>query len=126
MPRRNFFSFFILLIVFFLVPLAGFSQVPEPFHYFSVFFVEVGIVIALATPFLFALALLFFFWGLALFILSAGNEEKRERGKKIMLWGIVALFVMTGIWGIIEILQNVFGTDPNITPSPFPQAPRLE
>jgi len=55
-----------------------------------------------------ALALLFFFWGVARFILNADNEEKRREGKSIMVWGIVALFVMLFVWQIVNILANTF------------------
>ena len=45
-----------------------------------------------------ALALLFFLFGLAKFILNASNEEKRSEGKGVMVWGIIALFVMLFVW----------------------------
>lgn len=55
-----------------------------------------------------ALALLFFFWGIAIFIFNADNEEKRREGKKVMMWGIIALFVMLFVWQIVNILANTF------------------
>lgn len=55
-----------------------------------------------------ALALMFFFWGLANFILHSGDEAKRSEGKNIMVWGIVALFVMVSVWGLVKVLQNTF------------------
>lgn len=56
------------------------------------------------------LAILFFFWGLAKFIKDAGNDTGRKEGRERMLWGIVALFVLFSIWGIITFLQaSVFG-----------------
>ncbi len=58
----------------------------------------------------FALAMLFFFWGGAQFILKdAGNDKTREDGKKKMLWGIIALFVMFSIYGILKMVQNLTG-----------------
>ena len=64
--------------------------------------VAVFVVIALAT--------IFFLWGLMLFVLSAGDEEKRAKGKSIMIWGIIALVLMVAIWGIVNLLSQVFGT----------------
>jgi len=52
------------------------------------------------------LGTVFFFWGMALFILHAENEDEREEGKKKMLWGIITLAVMFGIWGIVRLLQS--------------------
>ncbi len=57
-----------------------------------------------------ALGLVFFLWGLAKFILNAGDEKGREAGKQVMFWGIIALFVMISVWGIINFLQSaIFG-----------------
>jgi thiol:disulfide interchange protein len=65
-------------------------------------------LINLVTPVVIALALLFFFWGLATFILGSSNEEERKKGRNIMIYGILALFIMVSIWGIIAVLQNTF------------------
>lgn len=55
----------------------------------------------------FALALLYFFWGMGQFILKdAGNEKSREEGKQKMIWGIIALFVMFSIWGILRAIGS--------------------
>lgn len=56
-------------------------------------------------------ALVFFFWNLAVFILNAGNEEKRTEGRKKMLWGVIIFTVMFGVWGIVHILLVAFGID---------------
>ncbi|MCH8050378.1 hypothetical protein IIB51_03205 [Patescibacteria group bacterium] len=68
----------------------------------------VGGIIALAIPVVISLALLYFFWGLAKFILHADDESERAKGKSIMVWGIVALFVIVTVWGIIAVLQSTF------------------
>ena len=54
-------------------------------------------------------ALLGFFWGLAKFIFGAGDPKNREQGKNIMIWGILALFVMMSVFGIINFFQDSFG-----------------
>src|SRR3989344_3131392 len=51
-------------------------------------------------------ALLAFLWGLAKFIFRLGGDEKAvEEGKRIMKWGLIALFVMVSVWGIISFMQ---------------------
>ncbi|MFC1731323.1 pilin [candidate division KSB1 bacterium] len=65
-------------------------------------------LINLAIPIVLALAVLYFFWGLAQYILAQGSEDKREEGRNIMIWGIIALFVMVSIWGLIRLLQDTF------------------
>ena len=70
-------------------------------------------LINLATPVVVALALLYFFWGLAQYILNAGNEEKKKDGRNIMIWGLLALFIMVSVWGIINVVRDTFRIDDN-------------
>ena len=66
-------------------------------------------LINLATPIVVALALLYFFWGLAKYILAAGDKEgEKAEGRAIMIWGILALFVMVSVWGIINVIRDTF------------------
>jgi hypothetical protein len=69
----------------------------------------IGDLISTATPIVVALALLGFFWGLAMYIFSAGDEKKRSQGRNIMIWGILALFIMLSVFGIIATLQSTLG-----------------
>lgn len=78
--------------------------------------------LALANTFLNALiglfitlAIVVFFWGLIKYLANAGEEK--AAGLQIMLYGIIAIFVMVSIWGIIRLLQSTFkvtSTDPVI------------
>src|SRR3989338_9721839 len=72
---------------------------------------QIGQIVNNLIPIAAALALLFFFWGLAVFILAAGDEEKRKSGKQMMIWGVVALFVMATIYGIITWMASLFGVN---------------
>ena len=72
-----------------------------------------GIIIETAIPVAFGGAILAFFFGLARFIFSAGDELKRKEGKSIMIWGLVALFVMTSVFGIIRLFQSTLETESN-------------
>ena len=65
-------------------------------------------ILNLAIPVVIALAVLYFFWGLAQYILAQGSEDKRKEGLNIMIWGIIALFVMVSVWGLIALLQDTF------------------
>jgi hypothetical protein len=61
-------------------------------------------------PVIAGLTLLTFFWGLAKFIMAVGGDEKAvAEGKNLMIWGILGLFVMVSIWGILHFLTNQFG-----------------
>ncbi len=64
------------------------------------------------VPVLFAVAFIVFLWGaFDTFIVGANNEEVKEKGKNLMLWGLIGFFVMVSIWGLVNILTGtvIFG-----------------
>ncbi len=65
-----------------------------------------GSLVQYGTIIVAALALLAFMFGLMKFIFRAGDPGKKAEGKSIMVWGIIALFVMVSLWGIIEFMQH--------------------
>ena len=74
--------------------------------------------LALVSTFLNALigvfitiAIVVFFWGLIRYLVSVG-EEKSE-GLQIMFYGVIAIFVMVSLWGIIRLLQTTFKVTDN-------------
>ncbi len=61
-------------------------------------------------PLIVAIAVLFFFWGITKsFIISGASEEGREEGKRIALWGILALVFILSLWGITNVVISGFG-----------------
>lgn len=60
-----------------------------------------------------ALALLVFIWGIVKYIAGAGDEGKAKEGKSIMIYGVLALFVLFSVWGIINFLQGEFTLEGN-------------
>lgn len=71
----------------------------------------IGNLVSKATPIVVGLALLVFFWGLVKFIFAQGNEDKADDGKRLMIWGVIALFVIVSIAGIISFIQDAVGVD---------------
>lgn len=68
------------------------------------------IVRSLATLFATA-AMVAFFFGIVQFIWGSrdGDATKAKNGKNFMLWGLIALFVMFSVWGIVNYAQRIFG-----------------
>jgi len=56
--------------------------------------------------FMFAVAVVMFIYGIVEYIWSADNEDKVAVGKKHMIWGIIGMFVMIGVYGILNILSG--------------------
>jgi len=59
---------------------------------------------------LFVLALAYFIIGMIKFIAGGDNEDERAKGKSHMIWGILGLFIMVAVYGVITIIQNTLKT----------------
>lgn len=89
-----------------IMPIFAFAATPRTLIDLIDFFVK---ILNALVPLLFGIALIGFLWGVAQFILQADNEEKRKEGRQIMMWGIVGLFAMTAVWGLVLLLGETFG-----------------
>ncbi|MFA5651860.1 MAG: hypothetical protein WC933_00655 [Candidatus Paceibacterota bacterium] len=56
-----------------------------------------------------ALAVVYFVWGVMKFIGNANDTTKRQEGYQHMIWGIVGLFIMVSVKGIIYLILRVIG-----------------
>ncbi|HVV14881.1 MAG TPA: hypothetical protein VHD55_00510 [Candidatus Paceibacterota bacterium] len=81
-----------------------------------------GDTLNMLIPVLIALALVAFFWGLVRYVWGAGGEGAAD-GKSIMIAGLLGLFIMVSVWGIIKLAQNTLGVNNSNAPQ-YPQVPR--
>jgi hypothetical protein len=82
--------------------------------------VDVGFIIDSLIVIVAGLALLAFFWGLVKFINAVSTTGKTE-GRNFMIWGLVALFVMVSVWGLVRFIESqIFGSLDNSNPSTVP------
>jgi hypothetical protein len=64
-----------------------------------------------AVVVLVVLGLVVYFYGVSTNILKM-KDEGGEKVKAYFFWGVIVLFVMVSVWGILQILQNsLFGGD---------------
>jgi len=66
----------------------------------------------LAMPLLLSLAVLYFVWSLVKFMTSAG--ESKDDAREQMIWGVIILFVMVSVWGLVNILGDTIDLDTSI------------
>lgn len=83
-------------------------------------------ILSTAGTVLMTAAFITFFYGIVMFIIGrvsdSGDLKSIEKGKEFMLWGLVALFVMVSVWGIIRMAQGLLGVEGsniNIQPVSF-------
>lgn len=93
-----------------LTPAFLFAQGPN-FNYFETAVNSFGGLVEQLIPIAIALALLMFIWGLVKFIIASGDEAAKDEGKRRMVWGIIALFVIVSVWGLVQLLAGIAGVD---------------
>ena len=69
-------------------------------------FNKINALINAFIPFLVGIAVLIIIWGVFNYIAGAGDEEKRAQAKSFIVWGVVGVFIMLSIWGLVSILVN--------------------
>ena len=101
---KNIKTKFTLTLSLLLLPLVSHAQLIQTMAL-------AGNVLAIVNSFLiplaFSLALLFFFWGVAKYIRSEG--QGKDEGRRVMVWGVVALFVMASIWALVFFVSSELG-----------------
>ncbi len=82
-------------------------------------------------PILISIAVLIFLFGVITYLVGSKSESKSD-GAKYMVWGIISIFVMVSVWGLVGLVgSTIFGTSygtagsttaaPVITTVPLPR-----
>lgn len=66
------------------------------------------------APLLIAVAVIVLLVGIINYLRAGDDEEKRSKGKNEMIYGIIGLFVMVSIWGLVAILSGTFNLNNDI------------
>lgn len=82
---------------------------PENFSELVAVFID---LISLAIPLVFSLTLLVIIWKVVdAWVIHGGDTTRINEGKDTILIGVIALVVMSGIWGIVALLRySIFGS----------------
>ena len=71
---------------------------------------KIQVIANAVIPFLVGLAVVGIIWGIFKYVKSAGDAEKIVEGRKTIVYGIVALFIMVAFWGLVlAIKKSLFG-----------------
>lgn len=58
---------------------------------------------------LFVVATLVFFVGIFQMIANSESEEARDKGKKNIMYGLIGMFIMISVYGIVRLVMATFG-----------------
>jgi len=90
-------------------PLVALAQGYAPNQGVMGLFSFAGAILNRIVPLIIAVAVVWFLFEVFMYTI-AGDEEKKTSAKKGMIWGIIGIFVMVSVWGLVAILQSTFGT----------------
>ena len=76
-----------------------------------------------AVALLMALAVLYFLYGIFLFVREKDKTEKLQELKDRVVWGIIALAVMTSVFGLVQVVVNTFFSGSSVPSSNNYQIP---
>lgn len=112
-----------VILTSFAVPFLAFAQSTGTINSFqSAGATIISIIDNVLVPIIFALAFLIFIWGIFQYFIQGGHdEEKREKGRSLMVWGLIGFFVMVSVWGLVHLLLGTFNLQ-NQAPQ-YPTAP---
>jgi uncharacterized membrane protein YuzA (DUF378 family) len=69
------------------------------------------------TYILVSLAVIYIIWNVVQYFIKPSKDDRKDAGMNI-LWGIVGLFIIVSIWGLVNIFTNTFRTAPTEQPIP--------
>lgn len=67
-------------------------------------------LIGQVVPILIGLAVLYFMWGVMKYV-AAKDPESQKEARSIMIYGIIVLFVMVSVWGLVNVLASTLDVD---------------
>lgn len=56
-----------------------------------------------------AIAFIYFLYGAAKFIYDIRNPSEKNTGKQHLLWGMVGLFIILSVGGVLSLFGSIFG-----------------
>lgn len=105
--------FFVPGLMLLAIPVVTFADVATPGNLGQLANLFVSMIRDLILPLLASMTILAFLWGAGQFIGKAGDKASHEKGKSMLTWGVIGLFLFVTIYGILSFLYNDFGFTSN-------------
>jgi len=82
-------------------------------------FIKVNSILNAIIPILISVAVVYLIFAVVRYVI-AGNEDEKKAGKMMIVWGVVGLFVILSIWGLVNILVRTFGLQNTVDRNQIP------
>lgn len=105
-----------------LAPLAAFAQISTTgstsqncnLTTLGGYLCKVGQLLNSVVPVLIALGVVFFVYGVITYVI-ADDEEAKSAGRNRMIYGVIGLVMIVGVWGLVNVVRTTFGLGNNTT-----------
>ena len=74
------------------------------------FICKLNDILTAIIPFLIALGIVYFVWGVISYVIG-NDEEAKKKGRDRMIYGIIGLVVIIAVWGIVRWVTSTFDVD---------------
>lgn len=98
----------LLLLIYLLFPAFDLLQAAEPARTLEGFVDKVIYIVNFVVPTILSLTLLVLVWGIFKYLTAGANENRVKEGKDVIIYGVLALFVMISFWGIALMIRFTF------------------
>ncbi|MDP3902289.1 MAG: hypothetical protein Q8Q21_01750 [bacterium] len=71
-------------------------------------------ILGAIIPIVIAIAVIIFLIGVLKYVRAGEDEEERKKGRNLMIFGIISLFVMVSVWGLVNIIGGTLDLDTEI------------
>jgi len=86
----------------------------------------IGFINGVLIPFIIGIGFLFFVWGMFQYFIAGGaNDDKKEKGKSLMIYATLGFVLIITFWGIINLLTTSSGLNDNLITNDSIKAPVL-
>ena len=73
-------------------------------------FCKLGELFSAVMPIIIGLGTLYFVWGVVSYVIG-DDDEAKKKGRDRIIYGIIGLAVILGVWGLVKIVTNTFGVE---------------
>lgn len=116
----------LLTVIFSVAAVAPFFAFAQEINTIRGLAVRLVDILNILMPFFIWLAVFIVVVGIVRYIAAGGNEEKRREGGAFILWGIVSVFILLSIWGLVNLLLNTFPFKNTLPKDKIPFVPRFD
>jgi uncharacterized membrane protein (GlpM family) len=82
----------------------------------------IGKILNTVIPVLIVLGVLYFVWGVVAYVIG-NDEEAKKKGRNRIIYGIIGLVVIVGMWGLVNLVTSTFGLSNTGVPITTPCVP---